>query len=61
MFVLVFFCTARASQVLGALVTAGVYQEPFYGKNLDNINASAFDVSWWYRCEFKIGAKGTYV
>ncbi len=45
--------------VLGGLVDSGVYADPFYGKNLDDINASAFDVSWWYRAEFTVPAGDT--
>jgi exo-1,4-beta-D-glucosaminidase len=38
--------------VLGALVHAGVYKDPFFGKNLSVIRPEPFKTSWWYRKEF---------
>lgn len=35
--------------VLAGLLQNGVYTEPFYSKNLSNINATEFAVGWWYR------------
>ena len=43
---------AAGSTVLGGLVDSDVFPAPFYGKNLDGINSSAFDVSWWFRAEY---------
>lgn len=54
--------------VLSALVTAGVYADPYYGENMKSIpgyqdgmwlrhlEESPFRVPWWYRCEFDLGA-----
>jgi exo-1,4-beta-D-glucosaminidase len=39
--------------VVGALVQAGVYKDPFYGKNMAAIPEAPFKTSWWYRTEFK--------
>ena len=38
--------------VLGALVDAGVYRDPFFGKNLQAIKPEPFHAAWWYRTEF---------
>jgi exo-1,4-beta-D-glucosaminidase len=40
------------STVLGALVDAGVYKDPFLGKNMASIPPEPFRTSWWYRTEF---------
>lgn len=40
------------STVLGTLVESNVYDDIFFGKNLENIKAEDFKVSWWYRTEF---------
>jgi exo-1,4-beta-D-glucosaminidase len=40
--------------VLGALVDAGVYEDPFYGDNLAHIPAEPFENSWWFLKEFSI-------
>ncbi len=42
------------STVLGALVDAGVYKDPFYGKNMEKISAEPFKVPWWYRKTFDL-------
>lgn len=34
------------------LLQNGVYKDPFYGENLQQIPTEQFDVSWWYRTEF---------
>jgi len=39
--------------VLGALVQAGVYKDPFFGRNLEAISAEPFNKSWWFRTEFQ--------
>src|SRR4051794_21218354 len=36
------------STVLGALVKAGVYKDPFFAKNMDTIRPEPFKTSWWY-------------
>ncbi|UTA67112.1 glycosyl hydrolase 2 galactose-binding domain-containing protein [Emticicia sp. 21SJ11W-3] len=40
--------------VLGALVEAGVYKDPFMGKNLENIPRAPFENPWWFRNTFTI-------
>jgi exo-1,4-beta-D-glucosaminidase len=42
------------STVLGTLVEDNVYQDVFFGQNLENIKSEDFQVSWWYRTEFLI-------
>ena len=42
------------STVLGTLVENNVYQDIFFGKNMDNVPAAPFEVSWWYRKEFTV-------
>jgi exo-1,4-beta-D-glucosaminidase len=39
--------------VLGALVKAGVYKDPFFGKNMAAITPEPFKGAWWYRTEFR--------
>jgi exo-1,4-beta-D-glucosaminidase len=38
--------------VLGSLVADSVYKNIFYGRNLDKIPDSLFNVPWWYRVAF---------
>lgn len=40
--------------VLGSLVNDGVYQDIFYGRNLQKIPDSLFEVPWWYRTAFDV-------
>lgn len=40
--------------VLGALVEAGVYKDPFMGKNLENIPRAPFEDNWWFRNTFQL-------
>ncbi len=40
------------ASVIAGLLQNNVYADPFYGKNLDLINANAFSVPWWYRGTF---------
>ena len=40
--------------VLAALVEAGEYIEPYFGKNLNNIPKKRFEQPWWYRNEFDL-------
>ncbi len=40
--------------VLGALVEADVYKDPFYAKNLADIPSAPFENPWWFRTEFSI-------
>jgi exo-1,4-beta-D-glucosaminidase len=42
------------STVLGALVDAGVYKDPYFGRNLQEVPAAQFEVPWWYRTEFDL-------
>lgn len=46
--------TTVPTTVLGALVEAGVYKDPFMGKNLENIPRAPFENSWWFRNTFQI-------
>ncbi|WP_435355725.1 glycosyl hydrolase 2 galactose-binding domain-containing protein [Emticicia sp. SJ17W-69] len=38
--------------VLGALVEAGVYKDPFMGNNLEKIPRKPFENTWWFRNSF---------
>jgi exo-1,4-beta-D-glucosaminidase len=40
------------STVLGSLVKAGVYKDPFFGKNMTTIPEAPFKTSWWYRVQW---------
>ncbi|WP_247236720.1 glycosyl hydrolase 2 galactose-binding domain-containing protein [Telluribacter sp. SYSU D00476] len=40
--------------VLGALVDAGVYKDPFFGKNLETIPRQPFENAWWFRTSFEL-------
>lgn len=43
------------STVVGALVDAKVYPDPFFGMNLKDLSTNnAFKGPWWYRKEFKV-------
>jgi exo-1,4-beta-D-glucosaminidase len=44
--------------VLGALVRAGVYQDPFFARNMTGISREPFKGAWWYRTEFSAAAPG---
>ena len=44
------------STVLGALCNAGVYEDPFFGKNLEDIPTAPFEASWWYVTSFDMPA-----
>lgn len=46
--------TTVPTTVLGALVEAGVYKDPFMGKNLENIPRKPFEKTWWFRNTFDI-------
>lgn len=35
--------------VIAGLVQNGVYKNPYYSKNLQQMNSKDFDVPWWYR------------
>lgn len=43
--------------VLAALVKNGVYKDPYFGKNLENIPTEPFEHSWWFRKEFDLQRK----
>lgn len=40
------------STVFGSLVNNGVYEDVFFGKNLEKANPEDFQYSWWYRTSF---------
>ena len=42
--------------VIAGLLQNGVYPDPFFGRNLDLIQAGDFDLPWWYRKEFTLPA-----
>jgi len=42
------------STILGTLVEDNVYEDVFFGQNLEKIKAEEFQVSWWYRTEFLV-------
>ena len=46
--------TTVPTTVLGALVEAGVYKDPFMGKNLESIPRAPFENPWWFRNTFTI-------
>ncbi|MGD9346187.1 MAG: glycoside hydrolase family 2 TIM barrel-domain containing protein [Candidatus Aminicenantes bacterium] len=43
--------------VLATLIENGVYTDPFFGKNLENIPTEQFKQPWWYRKEFMLADK----
>ncbi|MCC5932053.1 MAG: beta galactosidase jelly roll domain-containing protein [Cyclobacteriaceae bacterium] len=46
--------TTVPATVLGALVDAGVYPDPFFGKNLEDIPREPFEKPWWYKTTFQV-------
>ncbi len=44
------------STVLGALIDAGVYKDPFFGDNLAKIPSEPFEKSWFYKKSFEVEA-----
>jgi exo-1,4-beta-D-glucosaminidase len=46
--------TAVPSTVLAALVRNGVYEDPYFGRNLERIPHEPFESLWWYRTEFTL-------
>jgi exo-1,4-beta-D-glucosaminidase len=46
--------TKVPATVLGALVDAGVYKDPFVGKNLEAIPRAPFEVPWYFRTSFEL-------
>ncbi|UCF38686.1 MAG: glycoside hydrolase family 2 [Acidobacteriota bacterium] len=48
------FTTSVPRTVLAALVSNGLYKDPYFGKNIDAIPTSQFEQSWWYRKEFSL-------
>ncbi len=46
--------TTVPSTVLAVLVNNGVYEDPFFGKNLELIPSEQFNTAWWYRKEFMV-------
>ncbi len=43
------------STVFGSLVKNGLYGNVFFGKNMENVDATEFHGSWWYRRSFRTG------
>ncbi len=48
--------TSVPSTVLAALVRSGEYQDPYFAKNLEQIEAARFEQPWWYRTELTVEA-----
>jgi exo-1,4-beta-D-glucosaminidase len=46
--------TSLPATVLGALCNAGVYKDPFFGMNLEEIPAEQFKKPWWYQTSFDL-------
>ena len=46
--------TSLPSTVLGALCNAGIYEDPFFGMNLEKIPAAQFEKPWWYLTDFDL-------
>ncbi len=46
--------TEVPSTILASLVSNGVYKDPYFGKNLNDIPTEQFKIPWWYRTEFEI-------
>ncbi|MFD9943738.1 fibronectin type III domain-containing protein [Nonomuraea sp. NPDC059023] len=44
------------STVLAGLLENGVYPDPFFSTNMQSIPTADFDVAWWYRADFTLGA-----
>lgn len=42
------------STVMATLVANGIYEEPYFGKNMEDIPVDAFHVPWWYVKTFEI-------
>jgi len=40
--------------VLGSLVEAGIYPDPFVGTRMDSIPRTDFEVPWWYKTSFTL-------
>ena len=45
------------STVLGSLVSNKIYENPYFGKNLDTIPKDQFKIPWWYRTEFNVSSE----
>lgn len=54
------YATSTPSTVLAALLANGVYKDPFFGKNLENIPTEQFKQPWWYRKEFTLEDKSAF-
>lgn len=48
------FSASVPSTVLGTLVLNKVYENPYFGKNLENIPTELFKVPWWYSTHFDL-------
>ncbi|MDR2816203.1 MAG: glycoside hydrolase family 2 [Proteiniphilum sp.] len=46
--------TSLPATVLGALCNAGVYKDPFFGMNLEEIPTEQFKKPWWYQTSFDL-------
>ncbi len=48
------YAASVPTTVLAALVADSVYTNLFVGKNLDKVDTTQFDSSWWYRTSFQL-------
>lgn len=46
--------TPVPSTPLAALVRSGEVRDPYFGNNLDAVDAARFTAPWWYRTEFNV-------
>jgi exo-1,4-beta-D-glucosaminidase len=46
--------TSLPATVLGALCNAGLYKDPFFGMNLEDIPVEQFKKPWWYHTSFEL-------
>lgn len=46
------FSSSMPATVMSVLTRNGVYKDPYFGKNLENIPTQPFQSAWWYRTTF---------
>jgi exo-1,4-beta-D-glucosaminidase len=46
--------TSLPTTVIGALSNAGIYKDPFFGMNLEEIPVEQFRKAWWYQTSFDL-------
>lgn len=50
--------TKAPKTVLAALVQNKVFEDPYFGKNMEKISREPFQNPWWYRTEFEVNPEG---